>query len=171
LVHLHQHGFAHVNHETNGRKYEFGPSRSHDQQLADIAQGRAMISSLLHPYVDPIFTPPWNRCTDQTAAALTNLGFQVLSRDHTAAPFGNPDLAEVPITVDWFAKKKREPWAREDVAGQLVEQITMGTRPVGVMFHHAITNEEHLGLIDELLAVVADTRRRRRRRSTTRRSE
>ena len=156
LVHLHQHGFRHVNHEAEGRKYEFGPSRSHDQQLADIAQGRALVGGLLGPYVDPIFTPPWNRCTDQTAAALINLGFQILSRDHTAEPFGVAELAEVPVAVDWFAKKKSEPWAREEVAGQLVEQITTSTRPVGVMLHHAITNEEHLGLIDELLAVVAD---------------
>ena len=156
LVHLHQHGYRHVNHEAEGRKYEFGPSRSHDQQLADIAEGRDMISGLLHPYVDPIFTPPWNRCTDQTAAALINLGFQALSRDHTAVPFGLPDLAEVPVTVDWFAKKKSEPWAREEVARQLVERIAAGGRPVGVMLHHAITNEEHLGLVDDLLALVAD---------------
>ncbi len=155
-VHLHQHGFRHVNHEVDGRKYEFGPSRSHDEQLADIAQGRAMITDLLHPYVEPIFTPPWNRCTDQTAAALTNLGFQALSRDHTAAPFGLAELAEVPVTVDWFAKKKSEPWAREEVARQLTKQITTGTKPVGVMLHHAITNEEHMGLVDELVALVAD---------------
>ncbi|HEX3087730.1 MAG TPA: hypothetical protein VHQ23_03685 [Ilumatobacteraceae bacterium] len=156
LVHLHQHGFRHVNHEANGRKYEFGPSRTYDQQLADIAQGRALIADLLHPYVDPIFTPPWNRCTDQTAAVLINLGFQILSRDHTAEPFGLPDLAEVPVTVDWFAKKKSEPWAREAVAQQLDKQIAAGGRTVGVMLHHAITNEEHLGLIDQLLALVAE---------------
>ena len=82
LVHLHQHGFRHVNHEANGRKYEFGPSRSHGQQLADIAQGRAMMDALLHPHVEPIFTPPWNRCTDQTAKALVGLGFEILSRPH-----------------------------------------------------------------------------------------
>jgi peptidoglycan/xylan/chitin deacetylase (PgdA/CDA1 family) len=154
VVHLHQHGFRHVNHEPTGRKYEFGPSRSHDQQLADIAQGRALIGGLLHPYVDPIFTPPWNRCTDQTAAALVNLGFQVLSRDHTAVPFGIAELAEVPVTVDWFAKKKSEPWARQEIARQLAKQVLSGGAPVGVMLHHAITNEEHLGLVDELLALV-----------------
>ena len=49
LVHLHQHGFRHMNHETDGRKYEFGPSRSLDQQLADIAQGRAVVGGQLHP--------------------------------------------------------------------------------------------------------------------------
>lgn len=53
--------------------------------------GRAVVGGQLHPYVEPIFTPPWNRCTEQTAAALANLGFQVLSRDHTAVPFGRAE--------------------------------------------------------------------------------
>ena len=156
LVHLHQHGFRHVNHETDGRKYEFGPSRSHDQQLADIAQGRAVVGGQLHPYVEPIFTPPWNRCTEQTASALANLGFQVLSRDHTAVPFGLAELAEVPVTIDWFAKTKGEPWTRERVGTQIAQQITNGSAPVGVMLHHAITNGEHLALLDQLLSLVAE---------------
>ena len=156
LVHLHQQGYRHVNHEKDGRKYEFGPSRSHDQQLADIAQGRAIIGGLLHPYVEPIFTPPWNRCTDQTAAALANLGYEVLSRDHTADPFGMAELAEVPVTVDWFAKGKNEPWARDRVSKQITKQIAIGRTPVGVMLHHAITDDEHLGLVDQLFSLVAE---------------
>ena len=154
VVHLHQHGFRHVNHETNGRKYEFGPSRSHDQQLADIAQGRALIGGQLHPYVEPIFTPPWNRCTEQTAAALANLGFEVLSRDRSATPFGLAELAEVPVTVDWFAKTKGEPWTRDQVGTQIAQQIVDGSAPVGVMLHHAITNLEHLALIDQLFTLI-----------------
>ena len=31
-VHLHQHGFAHVNHEPTGRKCEFGPARPYEAQ-------------------------------------------------------------------------------------------------------------------------------------------
>src|SRR3954451_2479465 len=37
---LHQHGFAHVNHEREGRKQEFGPARSPGEQRDDIANGR-----------------------------------------------------------------------------------------------------------------------------------
>ena len=115
-----------------------------------------MVGGQLHPYVGPIFTPPWNRSTEQSAAALANLGFQVLSRDHTAVPFGRAELAEVPVTVDWFAKTKGEPWTRERVGTQIAEQITQGSAPVGVMLHHAITNDEHLALIDQLLSLVAE---------------
>ncbi len=155
LVHLHQHGFRHVDHERGGRKCEFGPSRNHDQQLADIAQGRALIAGQLHPYVEPIFTPPWNRCTEQTTAALVNLGFQVLSRDRSAEPFGVAELAEVPVTVDWFAKTKGAPCTRAHVGTLIAQQIVDGAAPVGVMLHHAITNPEHLALIDQLFTLVA----------------
>lgn len=155
LVHLHQHGFRHVNHENNGRKYEFGPSRSHDQQLADIAQGRELIDEHLHPYVDSVFTPPWNRCTDETAAALANLGFKILSRDLSAEPFGRDDLSEVPVTVDWFAKKKGVPLTRDEIGRQIADQIAAGDGPVGVMLHHAVTDAGNLAGIDELLALIA----------------
>ena len=45
---------------------------------------------------------------------------------------------------------------RRSRPGNSPKQITTGARPVGVMLHHAITNEEHLSLVDELLALVAD---------------
>src|ERR671914_2935685 len=43
---LHQHGFAHRNHEPDGRRYEFGPSRSVAAQRRDIAQGARRLERL-----------------------------------------------------------------------------------------------------------------------------
>ena len=74
-VGLHQHGLAHVNHEREGRKCEFGPSRDAAAQRRDIADGRERLAALLGDRVDPIFTPPWNRCTADTGAVLAELGF------------------------------------------------------------------------------------------------
>jgi len=152
-VHLHQHGFRHINHEVIGRKCEFGPSRSHDQQLADIAEGRAVLTELLHPFVDPVFTPPWNRCTDDTVAALCNLEFRVLSRDRTAVPFDVDGLVEMPITVDWFGKSRGEPLTREQISEQIAGQVAMG-QSIGIMLHHAVTDAGQLQLIDQLLDVL-----------------
>src|SRR5215467_4137350 len=39
LLELNQHGWLHLNHEREGRKCEFGPSRTYAEQLADVAQG------------------------------------------------------------------------------------------------------------------------------------
>ena len=157
-VHLHQHGFRHVNHEPVGRKCEFGPSRSHDRQLADIAEGRALLGEHLHPFLDPVFTPPWNRCTAETAAVLADLGFRVLSRDRTAVPFGVDGLVEVPVAVDWFATRQGELLTRRQVGQQIAAQIgdRLDSRdPVGIMLHHAVTGAGDLQLIDGLFALVA----------------
>ena len=112
-VGLHQHGLAHVNHEREGRKHEFGPSRDAAAQRADIAAGRERLADLLGERVDPIFTPPWNRCTADTGRCLAELGFEVLSREARAAPLDVPGLRELPVSVDWFAHRHgraAEPW-------------------------------------------------------------
>ena len=154
IVHLHQHGFCHRNHETEGRKCEFGPSRSRAQQRQDMADGQALLRGHLGTFVEPVFTPPWNRCTDDTAAALVELGIRVLSRDSTATPFGHPDLAEVSITVDWFASYKGERLSRAEVGERIAAQVADGSAPVGVMLHHAVTDAVELALIDQLMSLI-----------------
>ncbi len=60
-VGLHQHGWAHTNHEREGRKCEFGPSRPVREVEADLAAGRRVLLDRLAGALDPVFTPPWNR--------------------------------------------------------------------------------------------------------------
>ena len=69
---LHQHGYAHVNHEPEGRKSEFGAARSVAAQYADIAHGRELLMAVLGDRVQPIFTPPWNRCTAGRGRSVGN---------------------------------------------------------------------------------------------------
>ena len=78
---LHQHGWQHANHETSGRKCEFGRSRSFAQQFDDISRGKARLDMLLGARWSPVFTPPWNRCTTDTYRALASLGFRAISQD------------------------------------------------------------------------------------------
>jgi peptidoglycan/xylan/chitin deacetylase (PgdA/CDA1 family) len=155
-VGVHQHGLAHVNHEREGRKAEFGSSRSAGDQRRDILEGRGRLGALLGGRVAPIFTPPWNRCSAVTAACLGELGFRVLSRD-AAAPTANvPGLTEVPIHVDWFARRKGERLSRAAVAERMAADITRGAAPLGVMLHHAVMDERERASAGELLALLAD---------------
>ena len=73
-------GLAHVNHEPEGRKCEFGVSRPPEQQREDIAHGRDVLRGLFGD-LPSVFTPPWNRCAPWTAEVLHDLGFTALSRD------------------------------------------------------------------------------------------
>ena len=63
---VHQHGFAHVNHEPEGRKCEFGVNRSPQRQREDISRGRDLLRGWFGD-VPSVFTPPWNRCAPWTA--------------------------------------------------------------------------------------------------------
>ncbi len=151
---IHQHGFAHANYELHGRKCEFGPSRSYREMLADIAEGQKRLRDFFGKWLSPIFTPPWNRCTRTAAECLLELGFDLLSRDRTAQPFHLPGLQELPIHIDWFAKKKGERLSRKALAENLAAEIRRGG-PVGIMFHHAVMDEEEQAAASELLFLLA----------------
>jgi peptidoglycan/xylan/chitin deacetylase (PgdA/CDA1 family) len=150
---LHQHGYAHVSHETEGRKCEFGPARDAAAQRRDIGDGRRRLLDLLGPALQPVFTPPWNRCTADTGAALTELGIGVLSRDRTAVPLERDGLRELPVQVDWLAKRKGVPLGRDAVGEQLAARAGEPA-PLGVMLHHAEMDTEDLTAMSELLDVI-----------------
>jgi hypothetical protein len=145
-VGLHQHGYAHVNHQREGRKCEFGSDRSRAQQQDDIARGRERLQALLGDRLDPFFTPPWNRCTRDTGEALVALGFAALSREHRAQPLGL--LPEVPVHLD-VARL-----APEELDARFAAHVGDGG-PVGVMFHHAVMEDDDFARADALLALLA----------------
>lgn len=151
---VHQHGFAHVNHEAEGRKCEFGIQRTREQQMLDIQAGREKLLALIGDTVRPIFTPPWNRCTLETAECLRDLGFRVLSRDVSAGSVGIDGLVELPITFDWFAKRKGQSltWAER---GELLARQIGSRQTVGIMLHHAVMDTEDFGLLRALLGLLA----------------
>ena len=143
---LHQHGYAHTNHQLEGRKCEFGPARGYEAQRADIGAGQARLRDLLGDRVDPFFTPPWNRCTRDTGKALVSLGFTLLSREHRAEPLGV--LPELPVHLD-VARLS---------AAELDERFAGHVRdggPVGVMFHHGVMEPDDMARASELLALLA----------------
>jgi hypothetical protein len=146
-VFVHQHGLAHANHEPDGRKHEFGPSRARAVQRADIEAGRRLLAERFGGAVEPIFTPPWNRCTPDTGACLAELGFVVLSRESRTAPLAVPGLRELNVSLDW---SRLSPDA---FAERFAAAATAG--PVGVMFHHAEMDDADLDRAGELLSLLA----------------
>lgn len=153
VVSWHQHGFAHANHESTGRKHEFGPSRAGWLQRRDIEEGQARLRELLG-FSDPIFTPPWNRCTATTGQSLVELGFEALSRESRAAPLAVPGLAEVPVNIDWFAHRKGIRLSRLEF-GDLLAGVIKRIGHIGLMLHHAEMNGEERAAASKLFAVFA----------------
>jgi len=143
---LHQHGYAHTNHQVEGRKCEFGPARDKAAQREDIARGQGTLQALLGDRLDPFFTPPWNRCTRDTAENLVELGFTLLSREHKAEPFGL--LPELPVHLD--VARLTPDALDERFAGHIADG-----GPVGVMCHHGVMEPDDMARASGLLALLA----------------
>jgi peptidoglycan/xylan/chitin deacetylase (PgdA/CDA1 family) len=177
---LHQHGYAHTNHQSEGRKCEFGAARSAEQQAQDVMAGHERLGALLGR-IDPIFTPPWNRCTQATVAALRECGLKVLSRDFGAAPLELGALRDAPVHVDWckWTNTQTPDWASLDQQlGLAVERAVPAERDkravpagtdkravpagtdkravpaLGVMLHHAVMGDADWQALRELLALL-----------------
>lgn len=150
---IHQHGFAHCNHEPNGRKCEFGPSRPMQRQWADIRLGWKRLADFFDGAVDRVFTPPWNRCNADTAAALARENFSIVSCDDTAAALGEPGLIETPISVDW--QKTNETKGYENGPVERIAALIRANAPsIGVMTHHAVMSPERLKAFAGLLDIL-----------------
>lgn len=151
---LHQHGYDHSNHEPTGRKCEFGPARTIAQIEADIARGQRVLRDRLGDLLDPVFTPPWNRCVPEIATVLRACGLRVLSRDRSAGLLDHPGLREVPVSIDWFGGHKGVRWSRHERGTRIAAAIASGEPVVGLMLHHAVTDSGELVDIDALLALL-----------------
>jgi hypothetical protein len=147
-IRLHQHGYAHFNHEPEGaRKCEFGTSRPLERQCADILIGRERLSAMLGT-VDPIFTPPWNRCQPETIARLAALGFKAFSDDGKAEQAAN-GLAHVPVDLDWDRARN---------SGQqlhALETLIASSRiTAGIMLHHATMSSAALAELSQVIGHI-----------------
>lgn len=154
MLGMHQHGCRHVNHELTGRKCEFGPSRPHAVQWQDLRDGRERLAELLGP-VDPIFTPPWNRCTEVTARCLADLGFAVLSQDAGATPLAGAEPKRLAVSVDWCRWRDGTQAGWRVLGERLATSLAETARPTGVMLHHAVMNGDDRSHLAQLLALLS----------------
>jgi hypothetical protein len=154
LIGVHQHGYAHTNHEPSGRKCEFGAARDVAAQAHDLQRGRERLHGLFGTRLDGWFTPPWNRCSPATPGLLAALGYSALSRDR-GAPVQRA-LPEVAVNVDWC--KQRAAGGDDAVAATLAQALARRTAAggsVGVMLHHAVMDARDLQWLRVLLAATA----------------
>ena len=153
-IEIHQHGWMHVNHEQQGRKCEFGPARSLRQQRDDIARGWQRLGERFDALCAPVFTPPWNRCTEETREALCELGFRLLSRDISAPPAAGTWLPEIPVSVDLF-RWKTGPRLKEadELRAEIGRSVDRGG-PVGILLHHKVMSETAFDRVASLVDVL-----------------
>jgi predicted deacetylase len=155
LIGLHQHGYRHTNHEIEDRKSEFGRYRTKSQQKANIVRGREDLFAAFGNALEFFFTPPWNRCTQETVECLEELNFQLLSRDVTAVKLESSILRQVPVNIDWskMIKLSADPLPG---LGQTIATSLEQNALTGIMLHHADMDNGTLQPLAELLAIFAN---------------
>ena len=154
FIGFHQHGYSHQNHQVEGRKCEFGGNRTYQQQWIDLKAGLDTLNDYFPGCIDPIFTPPWNRCTQATVDALNDLGFKALSRDNTAKALNCNGLDELPINIDWFKKHKGARLTPSELGEMIAMVISNNQEPVGIMLHHQIMDHDERSRLNQLLVLL-----------------
>ena len=145
-----QHGWRHVNHEPQGKKLEFGPGRTASRKREDLWLGFQRLRELMGEVFVPAFTPPWNRCDEETLTALQGLGFQALSRSVGAQPAAPATLAEYPVSVDLHTRKEQDDSdAWRNLCLELRENLANGF--CGIMIHHQRMNRSAFVFLELLL--------------------
>ena len=149
----HQHGWRHANHETGGRKQEFGSARQSPVIKNDLLKGRQRLENILEKHFYPVFTPPWNRCNLNTLGLLKECGYLAVSRDCGALPFAPAALPDFCMHVDLHTQKVPDPvsgWDR--LFKTLKKDISAGR--CGIMLHHQRMNAAAFDFLEVLLTAL-----------------
>ncbi|KQT41981.1 hypothetical protein ASG43_17000 [Aureimonas sp. Leaf454] len=158
-----QHGFAHADHALPGNKSrEFGPDRPLAEMIAEVAEGRRRLAGFAG-FV-PIFVPPWNRIAPALAAELPRLGFPVLSgytNRREPAPVAGLDILDAHLDpVAWHAGRGLADTAQllDRLSARLQAKVDgriAADRPIGLLTHHLVHDEETFAFVGELLHFLA----------------
>jgi hypothetical protein len=149
----HQHGWRHINHSEKGKKYEFGQSRSSYQIKTDLKNGRDRLKNIMGENFYPIFTPPWNRCDNNTITLLKDLNYKAVSRSAPNKPENPEKIPEYNVNVDLHTRKEKDPekgW--DNLFGELGQALANGR--CGIMVHHQLMNDQSFVFMESLFQTL-----------------
>ena len=149
----HQHGWRHVNHESQGKKQEFGPARCRADLEHDIGRGRQRLEKLLGKRFYPVFTPPWNRCGQGALDVLNSLKYAGISRSRGSTPPASSGLPNFDVNVDLHTRKETvaaDGW--RNLFDELQQAIASGR--CGIMIHHQRMNPAAFDFLEILLKTL-----------------
>jgi hypothetical protein len=150
----HQHGYVHRNFEpTNNKKQEFGPAKGGSDIAVRLLRGKKRLDTILGDHNQPVFTPPWNRCSQDTLNALQKIGFKAISRSLRAKPVTTPVFPDFQVSVDLHTRKEL---TAEEGLNKLLTEIEEGLSldRCGIMLHHQRMNARAVALLDTLLSCL-----------------
>jgi hypothetical protein len=154
----HQHGWRHLNHETEGRNQEFGSGRLFSEIKDDLLKGRQRLENILGNHFYPVFTPPWNRCNLETLELLKKYRYLAVSRNFGALPPPPEKLPDLCVDVDLHTRKDKDPvsgWDR--LFKSLKKDLSSGR--CGIVLHHQKMNAAAFYFLDILLKTLKQSKK------------
>jgi hypothetical protein len=143
-----------MNHETTGKKQEFGPIRTGAQIKRDLVRGRRRLEAIIGEDFYPVFTPPWNRCDLSTLILLQDLGYHAVSRNNGSRPQPPDQLPDFYVNVDLHTRRGRRSVTEWDgLFRDLKQALTSGF--CGIMIHHQRMNSVAFEFLEVLLGVFS----------------
>jgi peptidoglycan/xylan/chitin deacetylase (PgdA/CDA1 family) len=139
------HGWSHADHAAPGeKKQELGPHRPASEVLADLERGLAKLRALHAALFTPVLVPPWNRIEETLLAELPALGFAALSTFGSSKPAPLRIVNATVDIVDWRGGRCCRPHAAlvDEIVRQLRSGLGLPGRPVGVMTHHLVHDDD-----------------------------
>jgi hypothetical protein len=154
----HQHGWRHVNHQLKGKKSEFAGFRTQTEIKQDLLKGKSRIEDLMGEAFYPVFTPPWNRCSEVTLTILKAEGYYGISRMGTGAHVAINRLPEYSVDVDLHTRKCRsatEGW--KSMLNQMKQGLSKDI--CGIMIHHQRMNDASFDFLELMLNFLKKNRK------------
>lgn len=151
-VTVQQHGYQHLNHGTDKRKFEFDDARPEAEQRSELLTGQALLRERFGARFDGVFVPPWDRCGSAGLQVLADAGFAGISVIETSSTPMHPDVPRVLMTTDpvqWRPVAVHRPW---DQTLREVQERADRDGYAGIELHHEIMDDEAVRGLDGLLA-------------------
>jgi len=162
-----QHGFAHIDHASSGRRKESSELGSHRPEaviLGELVKGRERLRELFGDRFLPVVVPPWNRIDRALLPALPAGGFCGVS---TFGPRGAGRPTEGIVEINAHFEPIR--WrggphfaGAESVLAALVSELRARRtgaadpeEPIGLLTHHANMDDQSWALVEDLITFTA----------------
>lgn len=158
-IHPVQHGWSHANHApASEKKQELGPHRPRPVIMDELARGLERLSGLYGERLVPMLVPPWNRIDPNLIDELPAHGLRGLSA------FGHklvsrPGLSVVNTHIDIIDSRagnacRDHAWLAAELVRELVDARASGSRPIGILSHHLVSDDEAFRFLRDLFTAA-----------------
>lgn len=153
-VQFHTHGYAHLDHQSEGKKAEFGSARSHTSVKKELRDSFLLSQDLFGELFFPGFTPPWNRMDESLLHLLPEAGFRILSRDGGQKSLVS-GIKDLNIQIDLHTSKHPRAHTVQSLFDDSMA-IAKTEGIVGIMIHHKHMEDFDFIFIDQFLKKLTE---------------